>query len=275
MGRGTAGAPSSSLSFSGELAPTPDTELAVAPDAKPTVAPGTCDDLDLDASDYRRRYEELLRERAVEMREAASRVRREADERRQAEAEALASEERFRILVEHSSDLVLIVDAHATIAYCSPRSSVSSATARTRSPGGPSPSWSRARPWPPSSPCAQAAAPAVPIAGPCAPRPKTAHRDGSSGRRAATSTTRRSGASSSTLATSPTAGARRRPWPKASAATARSSKIRRWPCGKRITRRPRLISRSSWSRGSTTSRGTCASIRPSTHAACRSRARSM
>ncbi len=123
MGRGTAGASSSSISFSGELTPTPDTELAVAPDAEPTVAPrtGSCDDLDdLEPGGYRRRYEELLRERAAEMREAASRVRREADERRQAEAEALASEERFRILVEHSSDLVLIVDAQATIAYCSP-----------------------------------------------------------------------------------------------------------------------------------------------------------
>ena len=75
---------------------------------------------ELEADDYRRRYEDLLRERAAEMREAASRVRSESTGRRQAEAEALASEERFRVLVEHSSDLILIVDAQARIVYCSP-----------------------------------------------------------------------------------------------------------------------------------------------------------
>ena len=78
---------------------------------------GSCDG---GPDEYRRRYEELLRERAVEMREAASRVRREADERRQAEAGARADAERFRILVEHSSDLILVIDPRATITYCSP-----------------------------------------------------------------------------------------------------------------------------------------------------------
>ena len=75
---------------------------------------------ELETDDYRRRYEELLRERATEMREAASRVRSESTGRRHAEAEALASQERFRVLVEHSSDLMLIVDARGTIIYCSP-----------------------------------------------------------------------------------------------------------------------------------------------------------
>ena len=75
---------------------------------------------ELEAGDYRRRYEELVRERAAEMREAASRVRSESSGRRHAEAEAHASEERFRVLVEHCSDLILIVDAQATIVYCSP-----------------------------------------------------------------------------------------------------------------------------------------------------------
>lgn len=66
-----------------------------------------------DHEEYRQRYEDLLKERAEEMREAASRVRDEADERRQAE-------ERFRVLVEHSSDVILIVDAEAIVTYCSP-----------------------------------------------------------------------------------------------------------------------------------------------------------
>ena len=66
-----------------------------------------------DHEEYRQRYENLLKERAAEMREAASRVRDEADERRQAE-------ERFRVLVEHSSDIILIVDAEARVTYCSP-----------------------------------------------------------------------------------------------------------------------------------------------------------
>jgi PAS domain S-box-containing protein/putative nucleotidyltransferase with HDIG domain len=70
--------------------------------------------------DYRLRYERLLLERGQEMREAAARVRQEAEERRRAEGEAQASQERFRILVEHSRDLILIVDANARVTYCSP-----------------------------------------------------------------------------------------------------------------------------------------------------------
>jgi PAS domain S-box-containing protein len=70
--------------------------------------------------EYRRRFEDLLKERAEEMREAGARVRKEADERRHAEAEAQASEERFRMLVERSSDLILIVDGKARVTYCSP-----------------------------------------------------------------------------------------------------------------------------------------------------------
>jgi PAS domain S-box-containing protein len=69
---------------------------------------------------YRERFEDLLKERATEMREAATRVRQEAEERRHAEAELRASEERFRALVERSSDLILVVDEHAKVTYCSP-----------------------------------------------------------------------------------------------------------------------------------------------------------
>jgi PAS domain S-box-containing protein/putative nucleotidyltransferase with HDIG domain len=70
--------------------------------------------------EYRDRFEDLLKERAAEMREAAARVRQEADDRRNAEAELKASEERFRVLVERSSDLMLIIDGEARVTYCSP-----------------------------------------------------------------------------------------------------------------------------------------------------------
>ena len=71
-------------------------------------------------AEYRRRFEDLLSERAVEMREAAARVRQEADERRRAETDLRTSEERFRMLVERSSDLTLIVDEAGRVSYCSP-----------------------------------------------------------------------------------------------------------------------------------------------------------
>ena len=75
---------------------------------------------EVELEEYRRRFEDLLKERAAEMREAAARVRQESDERRQVEAEARASEERFRILVEGSSDLILIVDAEARVTLLQP-----------------------------------------------------------------------------------------------------------------------------------------------------------
>jgi PAS domain S-box-containing protein/putative nucleotidyltransferase with HDIG domain len=68
---------------------------------------------EVECEDYHRLCESLLKQRAEEMREAASRIREEIDERRQVE-------ERFRMLVEHSSDLILIVDAEARVTYCSP-----------------------------------------------------------------------------------------------------------------------------------------------------------
>ena len=73
-----------------------------------------------EVQEYRRRFEDLLKERAAEMREAAARVRQESDDRSRAEAEARASELLFRVLVERSSDLILVVDAEARIIYCSP-----------------------------------------------------------------------------------------------------------------------------------------------------------
>ena len=71
-------------------------------------------------AEYRKRFGDLLKERAAEMREAAARVRLEAEERRHAEVELRASEERFRALVERSSDLILVVDERAKVTYCSP-----------------------------------------------------------------------------------------------------------------------------------------------------------
>jgi PAS domain S-box-containing protein/putative nucleotidyltransferase with HDIG domain len=76
--------------------------------------------IEVELEEYRRRFDDLLTERAAEMREAAARVRQESDERKQVEAKARASEERFRILVEGSSDLILIVDADVRVSYCSP-----------------------------------------------------------------------------------------------------------------------------------------------------------
>ena len=70
--------------------------------------------------EYREGFGDLLKERAAEMREAAARVRLEAEERRHAEAELRASEERFRMLVERSSDLILVIDEQARVTYCSP-----------------------------------------------------------------------------------------------------------------------------------------------------------
>ena len=84
----------------------------VVADRTPTIF-GEVKSLEAELEEYRQRYEDLLKERAVEMREAAARVLEEADERRQ-------SEERFRVLVERSSDLILIVDAEARVTYCSP-----------------------------------------------------------------------------------------------------------------------------------------------------------
>ena len=70
--------------------------------------------------ELQRLYEELLQERAADMREAAARVRREAAGRRRAELDAHTNETRFRALVEHSSDLIVVIDAEARITYCSP-----------------------------------------------------------------------------------------------------------------------------------------------------------
>lgn len=69
---------------------------------------------------YRQRFEDLVRERAEEMREANALVMQELNERRRVEAEAQATERRFQVLVERSSDLILVVDAARRIIYCSP-----------------------------------------------------------------------------------------------------------------------------------------------------------
>jgi PAS domain S-box-containing protein/putative nucleotidyltransferase with HDIG domain len=74
---------------------------------------GEAGHLKAELEECQQRYESLLCERVVEMREAAACVREKTDEREQAE-------ERFRALVEHSSDLILIVDAEARVTYCSP-----------------------------------------------------------------------------------------------------------------------------------------------------------
>ena len=54
------------------------------------------------------------------MREADALVMRELSERRRAEAEAQATERRFQVLVERSSELTLIIDAENRVTYCSP-----------------------------------------------------------------------------------------------------------------------------------------------------------
>jgi PAS domain S-box-containing protein/putative nucleotidyltransferase with HDIG domain len=69
---------------------------------------------------YRRRFEDLVLERAGEMCEADALVVRELNERLRAEAETQATERRFQLLVERSSDLVLIVDDAGKVIYCSP-----------------------------------------------------------------------------------------------------------------------------------------------------------
>ena len=73
-----------------------------------------------EVQEYRRRFEDLLAERAAEMRAAAARVRQESDDRRRAEADARASEQLFRILVERSSDLIMVVDAEARVDLLQP-----------------------------------------------------------------------------------------------------------------------------------------------------------
>ena len=75
---------------------------------------------EVELEEYRHRLEDLLKERAAEMREAAARVRREADERRLAEAETQATERRFQVLVERSSDVILVLDDTDHVSYCSP-----------------------------------------------------------------------------------------------------------------------------------------------------------
>jgi PAS domain S-box-containing protein len=75
---------------------------------------------EVELEEYRHRLEDLLKERAAEMREAAARVRREADERQLAEAETQATERRFQVLVERSSDVILVLDDTDHVSYCSP-----------------------------------------------------------------------------------------------------------------------------------------------------------
>ena len=70
--------------------------------------------------EYRRRFEELVLGRASEMREVDALMTQELAERRRAEAEVQATERRFRLLVERSSDLILIIDDDGSVSYCSP-----------------------------------------------------------------------------------------------------------------------------------------------------------
>ena len=85
---------------SGSLKPTSPVSTTAAPRAENFLDGGREAALLAEVEEYRRRFEDLLTERAVEMREAAARVRRESDDRRRAEADARASEQLFRILVE-------------------------------------------------------------------------------------------------------------------------------------------------------------------------------
>jgi PAS domain S-box-containing protein/putative nucleotidyltransferase with HDIG domain len=105
---------------SGSLTPTSPVSTSDAPRADDFLDGSHDAALLAEVEEYRRRFEDLLMERAVEMREAAARVRRESDDRRRAEADARASEQLFRILVERSSDLIMVVDAEARVTYCSP-----------------------------------------------------------------------------------------------------------------------------------------------------------
>ena len=75
---------------------------------------------EVELEEYRHRFGVLLKERAAEMREAAARVRQESDERRHAEVEAQTIARRFQVLVEWSSDLIIIIDDADRVSYCSP-----------------------------------------------------------------------------------------------------------------------------------------------------------
>ena len=69
------------------------------------------------ATDY------LLKDRLARLGSAVKRAleqKRLRDEKRQADAALLASEKRFRALIEHSSDAVSVLDASGTIRYASP-----------------------------------------------------------------------------------------------------------------------------------------------------------